>query len=249
MNRQHNLLERRHIIINDDSVPPAAWGVPPGVPPSRRKNGALQGRQCPKGNIIQHSAFSIQHSAFSITFFSKATSVFAMISASRTVFSCPNVTRRVPFATSTGRPMACSTWETSVERIQHSAFSIQHSAFSIKEGQHMGDFRERELQAAPVETQIPFKSSRCSNASPSRPGNDTLACPGSRFRQSPLNTACGMLSETIALNVFAISFNRFSDSRMLFIWYCNATAIPTIPATFSVYLREKWLKDRILILS
>ena len=76
------------------------------------------------------------------------------VSISSMVFSSERVSRRDPLADLASRPMAVSTWEGS---------------------------KEPEVQADPLEAQIPFISNRISKDSPSKNGKDTFTFPGRRF--------------------------------------------------------------------
>ena len=88
-----------------------------------------------------------------------------MRSMSSMVFSSSRVSRREPWATSWGRPMASRTW--------------------------LGS-REPEVHADPEDAATPLSSSRSRRDSPSMPSKQKLTLPGRRRSRSPFSSEWGM---------------------------------------------------------
>ena len=135
---------------------------------------------------------------------------FHIASTSSSVLDFPREIRTVPLAYSSSSRIDCKTCETSVLLLLH---------------------------AEPVEIQIPVKSSRCKMASPSAPGNDRLRRPGSLFAPPFRTCLTPYFSSklTSSDSNFATYFIFSSIASQLFF---RATAIPTIPAMFSVPARN-----------
>src|SRR5690606_10306058 len=121
-------------------------------------------------------------------------------SMSAAVEVCPSVNRREPRASGSSTPMASSTCEGGAPPAE---------------------------QADPVEQAMPSASSSSSSASPSQPGKEKCALPGSRSVGSPWYTASGTAARTRSTSWSRSPRSRSASSC------CCLTAISTASANRS----------------